>query len=227
MFTDATHIRINGERGVLYTGDGDRLYVRYGGSVTWRNFNPGALESRGGFSDRHGAINIIQRYAVFPDETIGWNALMALLAGPSYIDLTLWTFVRRYYGSGPELSAYRQAVQDAFPRLNLHKVHLRELSSSGQLPQLAATIKTQEGWNPGKATDMQRVIATRNKSKSDKTLTHFQLNGGGGFITLASAISQTRQGKIYAVVVEAGTPYLRSFPGSEENFDDLVVPNPS
>jgi hypothetical protein len=29
MFTDATHIKINGERGVLYTGDGDRLYVRF------------------------------------------------------------------------------------------------------------------------------------------------------------------------------------------------------
>lgn len=226
MFTDATHIRINGERGVLYTGDGDRLYVRFGGSVTWRNFNPGALESRGGFSERHGAINIIQRYAVFPDEAIGWNALLALLVGPSYIDLTLWTFVGRYYGKGPDLASYRQAVQKTFPGLNLHKVHLRELSS-GQLSQLAETIKRQEGWNPGKANDMQRVIATRNKSKSNKTLTHFQLEGGGGFITLASAISQTRQGKIYAVVVEASTPYLRSFPGSEENFDDIVVPNPS
>lgn len=227
MFTDATHIRINGERGVLYTGDGDRLYVRFSGSVTWRNFNPGALESRGGFSERHGAINIIQRYAVFPNETMGWNALLALLAGPSYVDLTLWTFVRRYYGNGPELSAYRQAVQKAFPGLNLHKVHVRQLASTGQLPQLAETIKKQEGWRPGKTSDMQRVIATRNKSKSDKTLTHFQLDGGGDFITLASAISQTRQGKIYAVVVGASTPYLRSFPGSEENFDDLVVPNPS
>jgi hypothetical protein len=198
----------------------------FSGSVTWRNFNPGALESRGGFSERHGAINIIQRYAVFPNEAKGRDALMALLVGPTYINLTLWTMVRRFYGSGPELAAYRRAVQSAFPGMNLHKVHLKDLSG-GQLSQLADTIKTQEGWRPGKENDMARVIATRNKSKSNKTLTHFQLEGGGGFITLASAIAQTRQGKIYAVIVEGATPYLRSFPGSEENFDDIVVPNPS
>ncbi len=53
--------------------------VRTGGTRSWRNNNPGNLETKGGFAKQHGAIGSDGRFAIFPDEATGEAAAQALL----------------------------------------------------------------------------------------------------------------------------------------------------
>jgi RHS repeat-associated protein len=76
---------------VIFCSDGFNEH-RAGGSLTWRNNNPGNLES-GPYSNRHGAIGRAGqtsrgRFAVFPDVQTGTQALRDLIRGPTYRDMT-------------------------------------------------------------------------------------------------------------------------------------------
>src|SRR5947209_2681255 len=72
-----------GQTFVVYSGE-----VRLGGDRNWRNNNPGNLEY-GDFAKAHGAIGTDGRFAIFSNETMGTNAVVALLKTSSYQSLTI------------------------------------------------------------------------------------------------------------------------------------------
>lgn len=71
----------------IYFPNGSSLR-KINGSRAWRNNNPGNLRA-GTFTNAHGAIGSAGGFAVFPNETIGQQASIALLRTPSYAKLTV------------------------------------------------------------------------------------------------------------------------------------------
>jgi hypothetical protein len=69
--------------------------VAIGGDRNWRNNNPGNIEA-GSFANNHGAIGSDGRFAIFPDEATGENALRALLCTSTYQGLTLEQAIERF-----------------------------------------------------------------------------------------------------------------------------------
>ena len=63
------------------------------GSLSYRNNNPGNLRPG---SLAVGATGSNNGYAVFPDFTTGWNALLGLIQSPAYWNLTLTQFFAQY-----------------------------------------------------------------------------------------------------------------------------------
>lgn len=67
---------------VIEYSDGT-VEIRSGGTVSWRNNNPGNLRNYS-FSQRHGSIGQAHKFAVFPNEDTGQRAMLALLKSPQY-----------------------------------------------------------------------------------------------------------------------------------------------
>lgn len=117
---------------------------KIGGSLSWRNNNPGNLVD-GPFAKRHGAIGVNSGFAVFPTEEDGAAAQQALLAGPTFKDLTVADSIKGKYA--PEIAG------------NDPEKYLKFLVGQGidinakvgdQVDKLAEAISRFEGWKEGR-----------------------------------------------------------------------------
>jgi hypothetical protein len=138
--------RATGPRTVVYTAADGTETIRSGGSRSWRNFNPGNIE-KGSFANQHGAIGSDDRFAIFPDEATGRDAIVALLDSPSYRPLTLEAAIRRIaHWSGNNVESYiRFVAMDTGLAPQQIVVEL----SLAQRNAIAASIKMIEGWIEG------------------------------------------------------------------------------
>ena len=110
-------------------------WVRKGGSRSWRNCNPGNI-SKGSFADTCGAIGGDTRFAIFPDETTGSNAIVSLLKSAAYRNLSIQQAIFQYAPPNENNStAYVEAIVAAvgvqpstvvgsFPRANCRRWRL-------------------------------------------------------------------------------------------------------
>ena len=73
---------------VVYKDSAGQEWIRKGGSRSWRNCNPGNI-SKGTFADTCGAIGGDTRFAIFPDETTGSNAIVSLMKSAAYRNLSI------------------------------------------------------------------------------------------------------------------------------------------
>lgn len=79
-----TKARMEADRSVVYEDDDGNRIVRRGGHRNWRNNNPGNIEF-GGFAERYGAIGFDkEKFAIFPDEAMGRQAMRELLKTGGY-----------------------------------------------------------------------------------------------------------------------------------------------
>ncbi|PWB83465.1 MAG: hypothetical protein C3F11_06470 [Methylocystaceae bacterium] len=132
---------------IVYKDENGSEWVREGGSRSWRNFNPGNI-SKGSFADSCGAIGGDARFAIFPDEHTGLDAIVSLFGSRSYRDLTLEAAIFRY-APPPEndSAAYARAVA---AKVGVDRSTPVRSLSSGQLQSLAQAIKSHEGWTAGR-----------------------------------------------------------------------------
>jgi uncharacterized protein (TIGR02594 family) len=131
---------------VIYQDDAGREYVREGGSRSWRNFNAGNIQ-KGTFADAHGAIGGDSRFAIFPSEQIGFDAVVALLGTPAYVDLTIAKAIEKY--APPQENDTKAYIRDLTSRTGLSaSTKLRNLSEK-DLGSIADAIKVIEGWLVG------------------------------------------------------------------------------
>jgi hypothetical protein len=125
--------------------------VYQGGSMAWRNNNPGNLKD-GAFARRHGAIggytNDKGTFAIFPDAATGESARQALLKGPSYSDLTLDGFVAKYAPKNENDTAKYQAQMRQALGVD-GSTRLRDLRDE-QWGELFAAVRRKEGAIPGR-----------------------------------------------------------------------------
>jgi len=131
----------------IFVGNDGNLYEASGGSRAWRNNNPGNLEY-GPFTRNNGAIGSDGRFAIFPDSETGFNAMVKLLSGGAYKNLTINDAVHKYAPSNEnDTEKYIKSIesQTGFSRLTI----LNQLSKDNML-RLAKAMARHEGNIPGK-----------------------------------------------------------------------------
>jgi len=84
----------NGRSAIYEFADGTG-FMKNGGSITWRNNNPGAINSSE-FARRNGGIGNNGRFAVFTDPETGEDGVYLLLSGKIYQKLTLGEAIAKY-----------------------------------------------------------------------------------------------------------------------------------
>lgn len=140
------HARSIAPKTILYTDADGRDQIREGGSRSWRNCNPGNIR-KGDFSRNCGAIGDDGSFAIFPDETVGKAAIIALTKTAAYIRLTLKNAIFRYAPpTENNTEAYAKYIHDK-TGIALDAV-LSDLKAD-DFRRIANTIQIIEGWKPG------------------------------------------------------------------------------
>jgi hypothetical protein len=135
-----------GANNVEITYSDGTVEVRSGGSVSWRNNNPGNLDA-GDFSNRHGAIGAgANGRAVFPDAASGRAAQVDLLSSPNYRNLTLDAAIARW--TRTDVLSYQAFVRGA---TGLPGSTVLNTLTDTQLNAVASAMTRFEGWTPGRA----------------------------------------------------------------------------
>lgn len=157
---DPTRVRIVvGKRMVKYIYPDGSIEIRQGGTLPWRNKNPGALESG------KGAIGKANRFAVFASEEEGMMAIKALLFGNSYRNLSLKDAVFKY---APPHENNTIKYQNDLKRLTGIDIDrkLCDLNDE-EIDCVVKTIKHLEGWRAGHVTyiasPQKQIIDTLNQ----------------------------------------------------------------
>ena len=136
--------------------DGSTL-IRKGGSRSWRKFNPGNI-SKGNFSKSQGAIGAGPKFAIFPDETTGFQAILALLTGEKYGGLTLSEAMHRY--APPSENDTQGYIAKISNKAGISPDEVLNSLSKARLGAMARVIQEHEGWIPGTETRTAATLPT-------------------------------------------------------------------
>jgi len=134
---------------IIYTNSQGVTIRHTGGSLAWRNNNPGNIVM-GDFARSHGAKIGNGRFAVFPDAQTGKRAIVSLLKSKNYINLTIYKAIHRWcpFGDGNNNpNTYVNKVKQ-LTHLDPYK-KVNELTMT-ELQKMADAIQTVEGWKVGK-----------------------------------------------------------------------------
>ena len=196
-------------KSVLYIADDGSKFLRTGGSRTWRNNNPGNVESKSGFASRHGAIGSAGGFAVFPDYETGRSAMSALLHGQRYRRFSIADAIRAYAPRDRNDTERLLKLVHKFTALDTDR-RLLDLSQR-EFENLMDAMAKVEGWREGIEQPVRRIIGARSDGNR---LIAFLIEGGNGYLSKGQAIALAMQQLIDAVVVRPGgrDPYLRTSP---------------
>lgn len=119
-----------------------------GGSLSWRNRNPGNLRWAP-WEARYGGTQGQGGFASFPDEAAGRRAQEALLRGKSYRNLSMRDAIARYAPAGDRndpnaYTAFIAKQTGLSPDMRMGDLSPQQMSS------FLDAQKQQEGWVPGK-----------------------------------------------------------------------------
>ena len=146
LFNQLAHRASNGD--VVITGDDGSVETRSGGSLSWRNNNPGNM--RAGV-DGYDSIGRNAGFAIFPDETTGMGAMVANLQTDRYQSQTVGGAIATWAPGSDGNNPARYAAQVSnWTGLDV-STRMSQLNAS-QLNSVANAIKRYEGWRPGTVT---------------------------------------------------------------------------
>jgi len=133
---------VSGSGNILtYTNADGSTTTLTGGSVAWRNNNPGNLRSG------DSSIGTNNGFAVFPDLASGNSALNSLLQTPVYQALSVNAAIARYApASENDTSSYQTTVANS---LGVSGTTPLSSLSTAQMQTLQGAIRKVEGYNPG------------------------------------------------------------------------------
>lgn len=127
---------------VYIYSDGSRV-IRNNGTRAWRNNNPGNLRYYD-FAKDHGAIGEAGKFAVFPDEKTGMQALYKLLQTESYRNLTIENALKRYAPvTWEKYTRKLTGITGLSANARLCNLNQKQLNT------VVKTIRDLEGWIPG------------------------------------------------------------------------------
>ncbi|HEY2811470.1 MAG TPA: hypothetical protein VGJ00_08805 [Rhabdochlamydiaceae bacterium] len=193
---------------VQYFDENGNLVIRSDGSKAWRNNNPGNMvyHSRG-FAVRHGAIGSAGGMAVFPDESTGRKALIALLKTSDYQKLSISELPEKY--DKHNATEYRRMLL-SISKLDPNKL-IKNLSIEG-FERLRMAIERIEGWKEGRENFIDKWYIT-GVHKKRGLITEYCVNQSGHTIWILKqdAIQLALEGRLHATIVHmnSGTVYLR------------------
>ena len=174
-----------GEGWVKYIRSNGSAYVKKGGSLAWRTNNPGNImwNGDGSYARKLGAIGYYQnkngRYAVFPSEEDGWNAMHTLLFvhnnSQHYKDTIASEVFRKYAPTGHGANNPGWYANEVIKKVGSNKI-LNQYTAE-ERKRFMAAIRQVEGWKVGtidgnmKAGSEAVVDAPTNNSTTTTTAT--------------------------------------------------------
>jgi hypothetical protein len=168
----------SGKKEITYRDDSGAEIKKTNGSRSWRNNNPGNI-IKGSFSESHDAIGNDKKFAIFPDESIGRDAIIALFLGNSYKNLTIYDAFYRYTppSDNNDTEAYIAAVTRA---LGVPSSTIIKSLSHAQLEDLSDAIKVHEGWREGQISglDGKRMRRVRRGARGPRISSKISLRSG-------------------------------------------------
>lgn len=133
---------------VVYTKPNGEKVKRSGGSVAWRHNNPGNIINSK-FALAHGALKSSGKFAIFPDEKTGMQAIKSLLRSKSYSSLSIDAAIHKWAPAADNNDPVRYAKDvEKLTGLSANK-KINSLDDQ-ELNKVANAIRTVEGWKPGK-----------------------------------------------------------------------------
>ena len=129
---------------VKYIYKDGTIEIREGGTLPWRNKNPGALRG----SDK--SVGRANKFAVFAQEEDGMAAMKDLLCSDKYCNLSLKAAIFKYAPPHENNTTKYQSDLKKYTGLDINR-KIRDLNEE-ELERVAQTIKRLEGWVPGKLT---------------------------------------------------------------------------
>ncbi len=144
--SNVTNIEYTKNETIYVLTDGTKI-KRSGGSVAWRNNNPGNIV-KSEFARKNGGVGETDKWAVFPDENTGLHAIVTLLQTDRYINLSLKDAMNRWSpsndGNNPDRYAKHISEMTGIP---INAV-IKNLSDN-DLMKIARAMQKIEGWTPG------------------------------------------------------------------------------
>lgn len=133
---------------VVITNDDGSTEVRSGGSISWRNNNPGNMRSG---IDGYDSIGRNAGFAIFPSEQVGFDAMVGNLQTSRYQGLTIGGAISTWApgADGNNPAAYARTVS-GWTGLGVN-TPMNTLSID-QLRSVGGAIQRYEGWRPGTVT---------------------------------------------------------------------------
>ena len=136
--------RVNG--GICYLMDNGDKMERIGGSIAWRNNNPGCIRYSQKVADM-GAIGRAYGFAIFPNEETGMRAIKTLLLSDSYCNLNIAQAISKY--APPHENNTLNYINSLCNIVGVSKnTKLCELNEE-QMTYVTSAIRTLEGWIEG------------------------------------------------------------------------------
>ena len=134
---------------------GETIYVllngtkisRSGGSVSWRNNNPGNI-IKSEFALKNGAVGSTDRWAVFPNEETGLSAMKKLLQSKNYVSLSIQGAINRWAPSSDGNNPVKYAQFVAKTAGLSVDARIQDLSDD-DLNKMVRAMQKMEGWIPG------------------------------------------------------------------------------
>lgn len=135
--------------GVRYIMDNGDAIERRGGTIAWRNNNPGCIRYTANAVSM-GAIGKAGGFAIFPDEQTGMRAIETLLLSEDYRDLTIARAITKY--APPHENNTTDYISHLCYATGLNKHQkIRDLNDS-TMTKVVHTIRKLEGWIEGTET---------------------------------------------------------------------------
>ena len=196
---------------VQYFDEKGNMIIRSGGSRAWRCNNPGALlkSSYSIGKDRHsiGTAGYGKyEYAVYPDCATGHEALVVMLRGSRYFNLTLKEASERYVHEDPD-HVYKIS---RISKLDPDRI-IKSLSAE-EFEKYWKAIEQNEGWEVGHEEPIEKWII-EGVHKTRGVISEYLINTTGtvAWIPKENALNMAREGRLHAVLVHrrSGTCYLR------------------
>lgn len=208
---------------VIYTDESGRYFRFSGGTWTWRNHNPGNLVP-GHVSKRHSQIGVAGKFAVFPDQETGHEALLDCLQ-TTYENASIDDLVDAYASAkdGNNIKIYRKFLHDKTGVLDDKKV--KDFTSS-EFDKLWRAIEQMEGYEEGIITEVFQITQSHKKRSGIDDLNIKNKS----WVSKAECINLAKKGKLDVIICTShqGHDYLRTRAGSSINgsLNDMVVKKP-
>lgn len=142
-----------GKKYVKYIYKDGTTELREGGTLPWRNKNPGAIRKSGM------AVAKANGFAVFASEDDGFEALRILLRGENYRNLTLKSAIFKYAPPHENNTTKYQSDIKRLTGVDLNR-KLCDLNNE-EFERVVKTIKQIEGWVPGKLTRTEASVSQK------------------------------------------------------------------
>ncbi len=196
---------------VQYFDEQGNMTIRSGGSRAWRCNNPGALlKSAYSIGKDRRAIGIAgfgaYIYAVYPDYDTGHEALIVMLRGSRYRNLTLLEASLRYVeedpGHGPKIAK----MSNLDPNRKISSL------SDEEFERYWKAIEKNERWEVGKEDFIEKWIIVGVHKKRGVIFEYFvQKTRESVWLNKEQAIILANAGRLHAIIVhlKSGGTYLR------------------